>query len=1006
MRIFYAPLRALENKFVDYAASLQPGPQRRVLVLCPSARTAATLRRLCVQKTGVISNVFFVTFSQLLARLNAQSPAAQVPLLPADNLHDYILKKLLSAPGLGLYKKPSRGFISALKASLRDLGDSLADPDVLEEHLQTTSDPLLLNQQPHLQWLINVYRAYLQKMDAVPGYRSYRQYFEDALSVAQASPWLQSFTEILVYGFYEFTGRQLDLFSALRTHYPVTVFWPYSSHPAFEFGRKFFETNILGAGAEAQALPGNWSSLAAGEALEALFSPRTSEHTPQNVHFVSAADAQAEVFFAVKEMLRLHEQEGMPFEDMALCARSLEGYKAFLPAVCAQNGVPLNADFAFNFTSLPLGVFLTNLFSLARGGFDREDVLAVVTSPYFKRPNRWRYLIDECLAKRDFGQWADLLRPTLSSYDPAFLTWLEGIKTQLEFLEKPLAWNTLCAAAAQLVQDNVCTEGLSPAEQQVLAEWQNVLNGFARYNAVAQTAQEGEFLDELFSALQDVRLHQTAAVPGGVSVLDALAMRGQGFKAVFLLGLNEKSFPQAMHEDPMLKDYYRRVLRDQLGFWINPKMERFNEERLLFFCALEAAADKLYLSCLRSDAEGKPLVISGYLAEFARAAKTDLQTASRYVSGRLSERLKTADLASLSAKELSLLLAAESAPEENYLQAGLLDEGDSDSLHAARQMAGTGTLNAFDGKVQSGREIFASQHAAGFSPSALQDLARCPMKYFLAKGLGLKEKDEVLSRSELAPDLRGTAYHQILMDYYQRLYKEGLAGQLFAPALEARLDEAVNKNYNAQSYKQFGIYPVIWDMILKDIRDKLADFVVQDAEHLDGFVPSVFETQFEKIYSPSANVKMKLKGIIDRIDVNAQNKTFRVLDYKSGRHGGKDLTGDMFKKIILQPFIYLILAQDQPPTRGLTPDGAALLNINKGYNRQELTAQGFEAVRPRAEKFLTLLPELICGGTFFVSPGDHCQYCPYGAICRKDAYRTLLRVKHTPQAGALEEAKQ
>ena len=1005
MHIFYAPFRALEQKFAEYAASLQPGPQRRVLVLCPSARVAAALKRLCVQKTGVISNVFFVTFSQLLARLNAQGAAEKAPLLPGDSLHDYLLKKLLSSPGLNLYKKPSRGFIGALKASLRDLADSLAEPDVLEEHLQTTSDPLLLNQLPHLQWLVRIYRAYLQKMDEVPGYRSYRQYFEDGLSALPASPWLHSFTEILIYGFYEFTGRQLELFSALRAHYPVTVFWPYARHPAFEFGRKFFETNILGAAADAQALAEPWNSLAAGEALESLFSGRTAAHCPEGVEFVSAADAQAEVFFAVKEMLRLHMQQGIAYEDMALCARSLEGYKSFLPAVCAQNGVPLNADFTFGFTSLPLGVFLTNLFSLARGGFDREDVLAVVTSPYFKTPNRWRYLIDECLAKRDFGQWADLLRPTLTNYDPAFLAWLEDIQRRLAFLEKPLPWSTLCAAAQALVEQNVDAEGLSAAEKAAMSQFQQVLDGFARYSAVSPKAEEGEFLDELFSALQDVRLHHTSAVPGGVCVVDALAMRGQGFKVVFVLGLNEKSFPQAIYEDPMLRDYYRRLLRDQLGFWLNPKKERFHEERLLFFCALEAAADKLYLSCLRSDAEGKPLVISGYLAEFARAAGVDLPSVFRYVSGRLSERLKTTELVLLSDKELSLLLAAEGARQEEYSQAGLLDEARTASLQAAKQLSAVGTLNGFDGSVKCGQEIFASQHAAGFSPSALQDLARCPMKYFLAKGIGLKEKDEVLSRSELAPNLRGMAYHQILMDYYQSLYKDGLAGQLFPSALEARLDEAVNKNYNAKSYKQFGIYPVIWEMILKDIRDKLADFVVQDAARLEGFVPSVFETLFEKIYAPSADIQMKLKGIIDRIDVNAQDKTFRVLDYKSGRHGGKDLAADMFKKVILQPFIYLILAQDQAPTRGLSPAGAALLNINKGYNRQELTVQGFEAVRPRADRFLSLLAQLICQGTFFVSPGEHCLYCPYGAVCRKDAYRTLLRVKHTPQAALLEEAK-
>ena len=83
-----------------------------------------------------------------------------------------------------------------------------------------------------------------------------------------------------------------------------------------------------------------------------------------------------------------------------------------------------------------------------------------------------------------------------------------------------------------------------------------------------------------------------------------------------------------------------------------------------------------------------------------------------------------------------------------------------------------------------------------------------------------------------------------------------------------------------------------------------------------------------------------------------------------------------------------------------------MLNINKGYDRQELTAEGFEVVRPRAEAFLTLLMNLIKEGSFFVSPGEHCQYCPYAAICRKDAYRTLLRAKHAPAERQLQEAKQ
>ena len=895
----------------------------------------------------------------------------------------------------------------ALRSSLRDMADGLVDADVLEEHLTTTTDPALMEGEEHWRWLVNVYRAYQTKMDGVPGYRSYQQYFEDALAQIEQSDWLNQFAEIWVYGFYELTGRQLELFHALRNHGNMTAFWPYVAAPAFAFGRKFFEANILGAASETVALEEDVTKLAGGEALSCLFTTKTAEQKPEHLHMISAPDPEGELFAVAKEMLRLHEQKGIAFEQMAVTARSLETYKTRLPDVLAKNYIPLKADFTFNFSSRPLGVFLLNLLLLARGGFDREDVLAIVTSPYFKLKNNWRYLIKECLAKRDYAQWTDLVRPTLASYDPKFLLWLERVKTQLEFLEKPQEWAILCAAAADFLQDYLDIEHLSAQEQSLWQGVLDILNGLQRYQVMSVQAAGREFLDELIAALQSWQQHQVYDQTGGVTVAEITSLRGLSFQIVFVLGLNEKSFPQVINEDPILKDYYRRILRDQLGFWINQKMERFDEERLLFFCAAEMAHQQLYLSFLRTDAEGKPLVPSSYLVEMARAARLDLLgDIAQRISGRLTQRLQEIDFMYLTSQEMSLSLAAESAPESRYEQAGLLDQGQKIALHAARQLAGFGSMTAYDGEVASGEAIFSAQNAGGFSPSALQDLARCPMKYFLAKGVGLKEQEDVFSRSELAPNLRGTAYHSVLMDYYQKLYEDGLTGQLFASALQTRLDDSLAKKYTEKSYKAFGIYPVIWELILQDIHDKLSVFVQKDAEQLGSFVPSIFETYFEKEYQPSPQLKLKLKGIIDRIDIDSQHKTFRVVDYKSGRHGGKDLSVDMFKYVILQPFIYLILAQEEQRLRGFSADGAVLLNINKGYAKQELTQAGFETIRPRAEKFLALLIRLICQGQFFINPGEHCTYCPYGAICRKDSFRSRARAQHSTLAHALQEAKQ
>lgn len=1008
MNNFYAPLRALEQKFITYTAELGPGPGKPVLVLCPSARVAAHLQKQLCQEKGVVSNIYFKTFSQLLEELDQENVQQTDPLLPGNRLHEFLLKTLLSRPGLNLYRQ-SPGFLTALRTSLRDMADSLADPEILKEYVQNCQEPFLLQEQQHLLWLISVYQQYLNQMNKVKGFRSYQVFFNQALAQAEHSAYLQSFHQIVVYGFYELTGRQLELFNALRAHYSVSVFWAYDSHAAFAFGKKFFDTNVLGS-SSAQKVTGVNVPIAAQEAVDCLFTAEQAQTRPSQMHLFSAADIEGELFYVAKEILRLHEQEGIAFEDIAITARSLEGYKTLLPEVMRQNFIALNTSFSFGLLSQPLGVMIYNLLSLVRTGFERSSLLAVVTSPYFKHKKQWRYLIEQCLAQRDFAQWKDLLRPTLKNYDSDFMAWLQECRACLEFLEHSHKWATLQETLLTFLEENVDTSVFTAQEKTLWEQVKHIIHNFSRYEFIEEYAGEKEFLDEFFASFLQEQTHQVYDEPNGVSVADVMNLRGLHFKVLFVLGMNEKVFPQIIREDPVLKDYFRRIMRDQLGYWINQKMERFDEERLLFYTTLQAAEKEIYVSFLRSDAEGKPLVPSMYLVELARAARMNLQSEDVLrISAHLPQRLKQVDSRLLTQQEMSLLIALQPRPQEPYTRAGLLDDAKQKSISAAKALSVLGAMGPYDGVVQSGEEIFTLCNEKKFSPSSLRDLATCPMKYFFSKAVGLKEKDEVCSRSEWAYNERGNAYHAILMDYYERLYKDGLSGQLFESALQERVLASVDKYYQPKSYQSFGIYPVIWDMILQDLKESLAEFVTKDAKKLENFIPSIFETEFEKNYEINPQLKIKLKGIIDRIDLDVKSKTFRVLDYKSSKHGGKDLAVEMFKRVILQPFIYLILAQDDPKMRGCLPDGAALLNIkdgNKIYARQELSPDAFLTLRPRVNDFLALLMSFLKKGHFFINPSDFCQYCPYTAICRKDSFRTFIRVRNEADFHKLEESKQ
>lgn len=1004
MKLFYAPYSSLEDAFIRYAREARRSPLSRWLVVCASSLIAQRLKERLTREWGAAANVYFMTAGALLGELDREAPGAAEPLFPQDNLRDFLIKNLLSEPGLNRYPA-SRGFVQAVKSSLRDLSDAMADPDVLDEHLRTASDAVLELDGERLAWFNKLYRRYLEAEASVPGFRPYQAAFERALKQAENSPFLRGFEQIVFYGFYDMTGRQLELFRAVRGAYPVTVFAPYQKHPAYQFAKKFFETNWLGSAGGENAGDGRFGAL--GPVGACLFSSEKSAPAPQGVQIISASDARGEVFFAAKEILRLVEKEGYSFADIAVIARTAAPYQDELRRVCKANCIPLDASFVYPLSKFSLGTFCLNLFSLAASGFDRDTVLAVLASPYFKNPRKyaWRTLAGKSLVSRDFAQWCDLL-PQAPQYDPEFLSWLETVKNRLGALDGVSSWAEGAALALEFLQQNTDEAAFAGKDGEIYRAVCDKINSLSHYAAIRARVEPGEWTRELTDALAALAFNEAEAVQGGVTFTDASRARGLQFKAVFLLGLNDKSFPLITPEDPVLRDSYRYVLRDVLGYWINQSLDRSSEERLFFFAAASAAQEKLYALYARLGTDGKETVPSVFLNELARAGELDLQAddAPR-VSGRLSEQLAGVENEFLTPKEISLSFALHPQTAlANYTAAGLNTPQVQASLLAAEQLARSGALNGFDGQIASGQQVFARENERGFSPSSLQELAQCPLKYFFDKGLRLGDPDEPLSRRELSPDRRGDTYHKILRDFYEELYQKQLTHELFDSAALEYLARVMDKHLPPDGYRVYGIYAVVWELIAQEIRENLSAFVLEDLHQLGPFTPARFEQEVAS--SPTEEIPFRLRGVIDRIDVDETAKTFRVADYKSSRKGTQNLAADFFKQLTFQPFVYVWIALQLSEWKNYTSAGSCLLSINKGYCRRDLPQSAFEEMRPRATAFLKMLTDFVRGGVFFLSPSDLCTYCPYAAICRRDSFKSLLRARKSAANQALEEARQ
>ena len=1001
MKLFYAHYPSLENAFLRFVrrrSLLDPW-----LVVCSSSWIAKRLNEQLARTQGVVANIHFCTLSSLLRTLDDEAGPAK-PVFPQDHLRDFLLKEILNEPGLNRYPV-SRGFIGALKSALRDMADSLADPEVLEEHLRLSApDGEVAQDYARFAWFVHVYKRYLEREAALPEYRPYRDFFERALVQVEHSVYLKQFSQIILYGFYDMNGRQLELINRLRAQFSLTVFAPYGKWPSYAFAQKFFETNWLGmCGGGTEEEQSDFGALA--QSGPNLFAAQGSSSAP-GVRIVSSADPSGEVFFAAKEILRLVEEGKYVFDDIAVLARTQAPYQEEVRRVFAQNQIPLQGSFSYPLTHFALGTFCLRLFTLAAHGFAREDVLAVLSSPYFSNPQKqsWYRLAEKSLVGIHLNQWRDLL-PQTEGYDSGLLAWLEDCASRLSTLGLPGSWAEKCEQAWRLFTDYTDLNTLRGSEKVIYDQLNTYIHSLAGYSAVRATCRSGEFLPELIQVLSSLSLHETEAVVRGVTFTDAVRARGLRFKVIFLLGVNEKGFPQLVPEDPVFRDRYRYVLRDVLGYWINQQVERTQEERLLFFTVCSAAREKLYVSYANRGADGKETVPSVYVAELARATEQKWSAQDNpAVSARLTNRLSSVNPLLLTPKEMSYICVLNgSFAAEPLRTAGLSTPDTERQLAAAQALNTTGPAGAFDGYIGQGEEIFAREQKKGFSPSSLQDLAACPMKYFFRKVLHLDDKEEIASRHELAADKRGRLYHRVLEDFYRELNRLGLTHQLFDSGAAELLLQVMSRVYTWQSYRTFGIYPVVWELILEQARQRLTAFVQADIKNLGSFTPMYFEREFSAVDVPG--FPLRLRGIIDRIDIDQERKAFRVVDYKSSRKGSKKLVSSLLTHLIFQPFLYPLAAGRLPEMAGFIWKESYLLAIQNGYEKSSLSAEEWRILQPQVETFFNRLAALVQEGTFVLNPSDLCAYCPYRSVCRKDSFSCLMRARRSTTIVRLEEAR-
>jgi ATP-dependent helicase/DNAse subunit B len=1050
--LFLGPFQPeLEEAFFLWVRTKkEKDPLAPLVVLVGSNLLGLYLRRLLAQRGLNHINLRFLTFIDL-ARTLAVEPLDREGLQPLPRHGDLVLiSSLADKIQEGSYFGPiagRRGFQRALSATFRDLADGGVEN-------------LPLSETRKISELNHLYHAY--RSLAGRGFYSSSELFFRGEKEARRFIEIFASKELAVYGFYDFTESQKRLLEGCIRHLGMTAFMPWQETQGFAYAapilqwyrRRGFQVQSLGK-------PDTAGSKLVGVVSREIFRERPKAQPPgedRTVRIIAAPSEAQEVREIAREVLRLAREDEIPFHEMAVLLRNFDLYAPLLQETFQNLKVPLHLQGGNPLSRTQTGKSTLLLLDLVGSNFRRGEVMEFLTFA----PLAWdRFLPEEPstshwdLISREAGivegrkQWEDRLTSwiaqqvqqegedggqILTQEAELFHGFLRDFLTALDRFPRNSNWQGMVKACLLLLESYFSTNG----DREAVAD---ALQSLVSLDSLGFEVQVRQFKEILTEALEEKTLPLGSFQRGGVCVSDLMPVRGLSFRAVFIPGLVERSFPASPRQDPLLLDAERQAMNQDLKEkgHVPLKRYRFAEEKLLFTLALGAAREKLILSYPRLDpSTGRERIPSFFLLRVGEALTGEamdysrLETIPQYGRVPLSRlapenSAEAVDDGEFDLGQVSKAMRTRDRSEVSYFRKAfpVLNR----AVNLALRRWGFKAFTEYDGCLISARarrllrERFALSGQI-LSATQLETYAACPFKYFLAEVLGLRPLPTPEEVRRIQPLDRGTMVHEILFHFYKAASKRH-PGPLKPENFEEyrkRLEEAASSSFADAEARGWTGYPLLWEVDRQSILEDLRAFLEKEVQAGEGMIPTLFEVRFG-YRSPGSRkggldeplsltqedgTAFSLRGRMDRVDFSSARDSLRVIDYKTGKLQGE---GDGFcGGTALQLPLYLLAACRTWKEADLEKSWAEYCSVSrKGrFARIPFHGVGWKEKEANLKKILETISRGIREGTFFPlrEIGGSCGWCDFKGLCEHGVDVLFEKKKKDPRAAAFLEMRE
>jgi ATP-dependent helicase/nuclease subunit B len=500
--------------------------------------------------------------------------------------------------------------------------------------------------------------------------------------------------------------------------------------------------------------------------------------------------------------------------------------------------------------------------------------------------------------------------------------------------------------------------------------------------------------------------YNVAEKPGyGIQVTTLNEIRGLQFDYLFICGLNDGDLPTRFTPEVFFSgSFAREENRHQI------------EQRYLFYQALCAWSKGLFLTYPQFE-EKKELAQSSFLLDFLKLYSVKRKNKKSFTDTIFSIRefLERFGMLPLESREF-----LNSSDEMNINLKSINSSIDIDSKRRKDPFGSVKYSGYFENDVPDNlKERLKEISERQFSATQLETYAKCPYKFFLENILKIQTIEEPLE--ELEAFEFGSLIHSILFEFYSILKKKKLilkkcSDDDFNKA-EKILFSVAHKKFeelNLSSEIAFYEREKLLGIDGKKKNSILYKFLQEERNNDDGYIPSLFELGFGSLIRDNneqiLNKKeikigeVRLRGKIDRIDINEEDKTLKVVDYKLS--GNSPTIEDLKTGLSLQLPLYLFAAKEMISAHfneDFKPAGAQIFSLKyseknfgikliglerKGKNKNvESQIQDAVEMIKICHEMINIYVRDISEGKFNLSLLNNreskiCRFCDFKKICR------------------------